>query len=86
MDHIPVLSQAQQRRLQKLAREAGRTPQSMLRTVLQDGFEYCEYVVNSVTEGIRSLDGGERTHSTTEVLQAVRSAVGKHGARPRKAA
>ena len=38
----PVLTQTQQRRLVKLAREAGRTPQSMLRFVLRDGFEQCE--------------------------------------------
>jgi predicted transcriptional regulator len=37
-----TLSQMQQRRLIKLAREAGRTPQSMLRFVLRDGFEQCE--------------------------------------------
>ena len=38
----PVLTQAQQHRLVKLARETGRTPQSMLRFVLRDGFEQCE--------------------------------------------
>jgi predicted transcriptional regulator len=38
----PTLTQAQHRRLAKLAREAGRTPQSMLRFVLRDGFEQCE--------------------------------------------
>ena len=38
----PTLSQVQQRRLVKLAREAGRTPLSMLRFVLRDGFEQCE--------------------------------------------
>lgn len=38
----PTLSQAQQRRLVRLAREAGRTPQSMLRFVLRDGFDQCE--------------------------------------------
>ncbi len=38
----PTLSQAQQRRPIKLAREAGRTAQSMLRFVLRDGFEQCE--------------------------------------------
>lgn len=37
-----ALTQAQQRRLEKLALEAGRTPQSMLRYVLRDGFEQCE--------------------------------------------
>lgn len=34
-----ALSPAQQRRLEKLARLAGRTPQSMLHFVLRDGFE-----------------------------------------------
>lgn len=38
----PVLTRAQQRRLVKLAGEAGRTPQSMLRFVLRDGFQQCE--------------------------------------------
>lgn len=38
----PVLTPAQQRRLLKLARHAGRTPQSMLRFVLRDGFGRCE--------------------------------------------
>lgn len=37
-----ALTHAQQRRLEKLAREAGRTPQSMLRYVLRDGFDLCE--------------------------------------------
>jgi bifunctional DNA-binding transcriptional regulator/antitoxin component of YhaV-PrlF toxin-antitoxin module len=38
----PALTKAQQRRLEKLAREARRTPQAMLRFVLRDGFELCE--------------------------------------------
>lgn len=38
----PVLTQAEQRRPVKLTREAGRTPQSMSRYVLRDGFEQCE--------------------------------------------
>lgn len=86
MDQQPVLTQAQQRRLQKLAREAGRTPQSMLRLVLEDGFDYCDYVVQSVNQGIKSIDRGERTHSTADVMRDARSAAGKHGARFRKAA
>lgn len=40
--HQPALAKAQQRRQEKLAREAGRTPQAMLRFVLRDGFELCE--------------------------------------------
>jgi len=38
-----ALNQAQQRRLEKLAREAGRPAAETLRFVLRDGFEYCEW-------------------------------------------
>lgn len=41
-----ALTTTQQRRLEKLAREAGRTPQAMLRFVLRDGFDLCELEVN----------------------------------------
>lgn len=37
-----ALTAAQQYRLQRLARDAGRTPRGMLRFVLRDGFEACE--------------------------------------------
>lgn len=40
-----VLSQAQQRRLEKLARDAGRSAAETFRYVLRDGFEFCEWEV-----------------------------------------
>lgn len=40
-----ALSPAQQRRLEKLARDAGRSAGQTLRFVLQDGFEFCEWEV-----------------------------------------
>lgn len=40
-----ALTTMQQRRLEKLARDAGRTPQAMLRFVLRDGFDLCELEV-----------------------------------------
>ena len=40
-----LLNPAQQRRLEKLARDAGRTPEQTLRFVLRDGFEFCEWEV-----------------------------------------
>jgi hypothetical protein len=40
-----VLSVAQQLRLERLAREAGRTPEQVLKFVLRDGFDYCEWQV-----------------------------------------
>jgi len=41
------LTPAQQRRLERLAREAGRTPSEMLRFVLRDGFDYCEQEISA---------------------------------------
>jgi predicted transcriptional regulator len=40
-----ALSSAQHRRLERLARDAGRSTEQMLRFVLRDGFEYCEWQV-----------------------------------------
>ena len=40
-----ALTPTQQRRLEKLSRDAGRTPEAMLRLVLRDGFELCEFEV-----------------------------------------
>ncbi len=40
-----LLSPTQQRRLNKLARDAGRTPEQTLRFVLRDGFDFCEWEV-----------------------------------------
>jgi hypothetical protein len=39
------LSSAQHRRLERLARDAGRSTEQMLKFVLRDGFEYCEWQV-----------------------------------------
>ena len=41
----PALLPADLRRLEKLARDAGRSPRSMMRFVLRDGFDFCEWVV-----------------------------------------
>jgi predicted transcriptional regulator len=42
-----ALTPAQQRRLESLARDAGRTPKQMMRFVLRDGFEFCEWEVRA---------------------------------------
>lgn len=41
-----TLSPGEQQRLEKLARAAGRSPRSMMRFVLRDGFDYCEWAVS----------------------------------------
>lgn len=46
------------RRIEKLAREAGRTPDEMLEFVIRDGLEYCEYAVKAVNEGLADLEAG----------------------------
>ena len=46
------------RRIEKLAREAGHTPDEMLKLVIRDGLEYCEYAVKSANEGLADLDAG----------------------------
>ena len=40
-----ALTPAQQRRLEKLARDAERTPTQTLKFVLRDGFDVCEWEV-----------------------------------------
>jgi len=81
-----ALTTSERRRLERLARDAKRTPKAMLRFVLRDGFDYCSYVVISVNEGIASLTRGKRTYSTDEVLKHARGATEKHGAPFHKAA
>lgn len=46
------------RRIEKLAREAGQTPDEMLKFVIRDGLEYCEYAVKTANEGLADLDAG----------------------------
>lgn len=40
-----ALSPVEQRRLERLARGAGRTPAQALKFVLRDGFDFCEWEV-----------------------------------------
>ncbi len=54
------------RRVEKLAQTAGRSPEAMLRYVIRDGLDYCEYAVKSVNEGLVDIEAG-RTHSAEDV-------------------
>ncbi|MSP96539.1 MAG: hypothetical protein EXR29_04795 [Betaproteobacteria bacterium] len=59
MSAVPIaLPTRLSRRIEKLAREAGRTPDEMLKFVIRDGLEYCEYAVKCVNEGLADLDAG----------------------------
>jgi hypothetical protein len=52
-----ALTPAQQRRLEKLARDAGRTPAQTLKFVLRDGFDFCEW---EVRESLAAEEGMKR--------------------------
>jgi predicted transcriptional regulator len=63
-----ALSAQLSRRVVKLAQAAGQTPESMLRFVIRDGLDYCEYAVKSVNEGLADIEAG-RTHSAQDIRE-----------------
>jgi len=81
-----VLSPADQQGLEKLARDAGRSPRSMMRFVLRDGFDFCEWLVRESLKSEESV----RKHGTipNEVVQheARERIEAARGRRRRKAA
>ena len=81
-----TLNAAEQRRLEKLAHEAGRTPQAMMKFVLRDGFEFCEWAVRESIEA----DAEIKLHGTvpnSEVQRRARAIVAAaYARRQRKAA
>ncbi len=81
-----ALIPAQQRRIAKLARLAGRTPKSMLRFVLRDGLEATEQDVRETIEADKDIDrNGAIPHS--KVMARARAIIERHVAkRGRKAA
>lgn len=65
-----ALSPAQQRRLETLAREAGRTAAQTLKFVLRDGFEFCEWEVRES----RIAEADARRHGAIPDAQVQRDA------------
>lgn len=47
------------RRIEKLSKEAGRTPAQMLKFVIRDGLEQTEYAVREANAGLAELDAGK---------------------------
>lgn len=75
-----VLSQTDQRRLERLAKAAGRTPRAMLKYVLRDGFPETERVVLAVNKSRASLGAG-RTVAHDEVMRQGRELIACHGSK-----
>jgi len=80
-----LLNTAQQRRLKKLARDAGRTPEQTLRFVLRDGFDFCEW---EVRESLAAESDATRngTIPNDEVQRRVSTLIESAHARRRKQA
>jgi hypothetical protein len=75
-----ALSTTQQRRLERLAREAGRTTEQMLKFVLRDGFEYCEWQVRqSAAADVEAKRLGTTPHEVVmrEARELIESARGR---------
>lgn len=64
-------------RLEKLALEAGSTPEKMLDYVMRDGFEYTEHFVSEVKKGIADADAG-RVIPHQEVMARLQATIKKH--------
>ena len=81
-----TLTSTQQRRLEKLARDSGRTPQAMLRFVLRDGFDLCELEVNESIASER--DAVRRGYVSREEARCQAGTVinAAHARKPRQAA
>lgn len=83
--HSFSLTPAQRRRLEKLAREAGRTPRAMFRFVLRDGFEQCEEDVRAAAAAdTEAASVGTVPHA--RVMEEARAVVARHARAPRRKA
>ena len=71
-----LLNSAQQRRLNRLARDAGRTPEQTLRFVLRDGFDFCEWEVReslaAESDATRNgtIPNDEVQHSVSKLIES----------------
>lgn len=72
-----ALTATEQRRLEKLAASAGSTPRAMLKHVLRDGFDYCEYIVQAVNQGLEDARSGKVT-SSEDVRRQARETIRRH--------
>lgn len=64
--------------LEKLALEAGSTPDEMLGFVMQDGFDYTENLVHQAKQDLADIEAGKMV-SHEEAMTRLRSAVEQHG-------
>jgi predicted transcriptional regulator len=80
-----ALSAAQQQRLQRLARSAGRTPKAMLKFVFRDGFEACEEDVRENLSADAEFAAGKSV-SHKDAMKRARAVVESHAREHKQAA
>ena len=85
MPEYAALTKADQTRLARLAREASCNVADILRDVLRDGFDYTEYKVRSVNEGLADLSAG-RTLTLDQLKSGLERRRAERGRTRREAA
>ena len=75
-----ALPPTQQRRLERLARRAGRTPKSMLAFVLRDGFDACEEDVRENRHADAEFTSG-KSLSHKNAMSRARASIAAHARR-----
>lgn len=85
MSEHAALTKADQSRLARLARDAGCNAADILRDVLRDGFDYTEFKVRAVNEGLADLAAG-RTLTLDQIKSGIERRRAERGRTRRKAA
>lgn len=85
MPEHTALTKAVQSRLARLARDAGCDNTHILRDVLRDGFDYTEYKVKAINEGLADLAAG-RTLTLDQIKSGIERRRAERGSTRRKAA
>ena len=79
------LTRTEQQRLARLVRDADCSVKEVLRDVLRDGFQYTEYKIKAVNEGLADLSSG-RMMSLDELKARIAHRRADRGRARRKAA
>ena len=85
MTEAITLTRSERQRLARLAREADCGVRDILRDVLRDGFDYTEYRVQAVNEGLADLSAG-RVMSLDQLKACIARRRAERGRARRKAA
>lgn len=80
-----ALTKADRSRLARLARDAGCNAADILRDVLRDGFDYTEFKVRAINEGLVDLAAG-RTLTLDQIKSGIERRRAERGRTRRKAA